>query len=397
VSSSFDAATDALAQHENLTRIKKLLIYVCQSVWENDPSRLDYFDLRSLVYHLLELAPSREQLRSRLDTFVRTLSKADEYMHIADTIYRQLEPLCVQEPRYQTQQDIQRYHLAAQQLRQDIDPIRIKKVLYCAYTRTWENDPAILSQIDLESLLQNLHALIPTRETLNFTLNGIVQTLNRQDYYIPIVQRIQSILAPIYTEDSTEHTQVLPAAAPARTQAPPARATKLAAPLPPPVPPRPAAAPSAAPMPASPTRPKVLDAANLMDVRLQVMKYSNPLRAKVLLFTTLFRPLSAGHRAWGVLKTHELDTLIREAFAAFKTEDELQIKLQRAAESMVESEHYVQAAGAILRALKPYYPAVTSAESDGPASAGGPDTDINDQEWTVSSSFPPTSSGEFSS
>jgi len=402
VQPSFDAAIDALSRHENLTRIKKLLIYTCQSVWESDPYRLEYFDLRSLVYHLLQLAPSREQLRIRLDTFVRTLSKADEYTFVADVIYQHLESLCVLETREAGQGDRQRYYQVAQQLRQDPEQVRIKKILYCAQTRTWENDPAILSQVDLETLLQDLHALIPNPETLAFTLNGIVQTLNRQEYYLPIVQRLQETLASLYVEgaiaeEPSEQTQVMMSpVTPACTEPPtginpPTRPPTQ--PLPQPAAPPPPVAPASAPPTRPVSRTKTLDIANLMDVRLQVMKYSNPLRAKVLLFSTLFRPLGAEHRSWEVLKTHELDTLILEAFRAFKTESELRLKLQQMAKTMPEPEHYNQAAGAILRALKPYY-GTTLGSDDGATRSGDPDTGIHArQEWTAPNPASPRRSG----
>ncbi|MBD1912982.1 MULTISPECIES: hypothetical protein [unclassified Leptolyngbya] len=390
--SPFDAAVDALSQHECLTRIKKLLIYTCQSVWESDPYRLDYFDLRSLVYQLLQLAPSREQLRSRLDTFVRTLSKVDEYTHVADIIYSQLEPLCVHQPsgplkgdsRWQSKADRQRYRTVARQLLQDPEQVRIKKILYCAQTRTWENDPGVLSQIDLEALLQDLHSLLQTPEALALNLNAIVQTLNRQEQYIPIAQRTQRILAPLFAEEAPEQTRVMPAASPQTVAPAPSKAQRSPAPPPPPPPPR--ATAISPPAPSFKPAVKVLDTANLMDVRLQVMKYSNPLRAKVLLFSTLYRPLGPEPRSWEVLHSHELDTLLLEAFRAFRDDSELRLKLQQTAEALAESEHYIQAAGAILRALKPYYaPKTSSATSpEEPVSAGGPNTSISkQQEWTV--------------
>lgn len=393
--SSFDVAVDALSQHESLTRIKKLLIYACQSVWESDPYRLEYFDLRNLVYQLLQLAPTREQLRSRLDTFVRTLSKVDEYTYIADVIYNQLESLCIHQPtgplkadsRWKSKAERQRYRTVAQQLLQDPEQVRIKKILYCAQTHTWENDPGILSQIDLEALLQDLHSLMQTPEALALNINAIVQTLNRQEQYIPIAQRIQRILAPLFAEPASEQTQVIAASSPHGVAPAPTQTRRSPPPPPPPSPPPRATARSSLPPTPQPSG-KLLDAANLMDVRLQVMKYTNPLRAKVLLFSTLYRPLGDEPRAWEVLKSHELDTLILEAFRAFKADGELRLKLQRTAEAMLEPEPYVQAAGAILRALKPYV-AETAVLPEGPVSAGGPATDVPDRrEWTVSQ-FPP--------
>lgn len=357
--SSFDAAISALAHDENLTRIKKLLIYACKSVWESEPYRLEYFDLRSLVTELLQLAPTQQQLRTRLDTFVRTLSKADEYTRIAELIYAHLQPLCAATapPAVSTQQVI--YQVLASQLLQEPEQVRIKKLIYCACTHVWENNPEALSQMNLADLLEHLHQQNLAPQALSDTLSGVVQSLNRQAHYVPIAQRVQAVLQPLYQPEPAEQTHVLTGATSNFTEpAPSSSGTQLNAPVgsrpprplppPPPPPPRP---------PSRPLRPaKPLDLANLMDVRLEVMKYSNPLRTKALLFAVVYRPLGSDVRTWLVLRDHTLDVLLQQVFQSFQSYGALEANLGRVAQSLADPEIYTQSAGAVLQALKLYYP-----------------------------------------
>lgn len=359
--SSFDAAISALAHDENLTRVKKLLIYACKSVWESEPYRLEYFDLRSLVMELLQLAPSQQQLRTRLDTFVRTLSKADEYTLIAELIYTHLQPLCAATAPavVSTQQAI--YQTLASQLLQEPEQVRIKKLIYCACTHVWENNPEALSQMNLADLLEHLHQQNLAPQTLSDTLSGVVQSLNRQAQYIPIAQRVEAVLLPLYQPEAAEQTHVLTGATSNFTEpAPSSSDTQLNAPVGSPLP-RPLPLP---PPPPPPPRPpthllrqaKPLDLANLMDVRLDVMKYSNPLRTKALLFAVVYRPLGSDFRTWLVLRDHTLDVLLQQVFQSFQSYGALEANLGRVANSLADPEIYTQAAGAVLQALKLYYP-----------------------------------------
>lgn len=371
--SSFDAAIAALSHDENITRIKKLLIYACKSVWESEPYRLEYFDLRSLVTELLQLAPTHQQLRTRLDTFVRTLSKVDEYTRIADIIYTHLQPLCVAEVPPTPSNQSQIYQTLATQLLQESEQVRIKKLIYCACTHVWGNNPEALSQMNLADLLEHLYQHNRTPQELAETLNGVVRSLNRQTHYVPIAQRIQQLLQPLYEQEPVEQTQVVSAAATPSTQFLPSAATALNQPIgaavPPPPPP-----PSVKPPPPPPPRQvKTLDLAGLMDVRLEVMKYSNPLRAKALLFAIAYHPLGTDYRTWQVLRNHTLDTLLRRVFQSFRSYDELSATLERAASALPEPEAYTQVAGAVLQALKPYYPdpaQQAKQDSDSPTTAG---------------------------
>ena len=48
----------AFAQDQNLSRIKKLLLFACTHIWENNPQRLEQADLPDLLQQLMAIAPN---------------------------------------------------------------------------------------------------------------------------------------------------------------------------------------------------------------------------------------------------------------------------------------------------------------------------------------------------
>jgi len=83
----------ALEQEQNLLRIKKLMLYLCDRRWENNASALNNLNTENLVRQLYQIAPAGKQLEEALGSVVRTLSKPAEYGAIAHTILRHMAPL----------------------------------------------------------------------------------------------------------------------------------------------------------------------------------------------------------------------------------------------------------------------------------------------------------------
>ncbi|HBE30097.1 MAG TPA: hypothetical protein DD990_01775, partial [Cyanobacteria bacterium UBA11368] len=82
---------------------------------------------------------------------------------------------------------------------------RMKKLIYCACKKAWENDPEMLAQLSLKDLLKELLDLSPTIEHLTVALNSVVKQLNKQAEYSLVANAIISELGKIYpdTEEST--------------------------------------------------------------------------------------------------------------------------------------------------------------------------------------------------
>ncbi len=349
VRSPLDQVIQGLSHDPNLPRIKKLLIYSCRQTWETAPNQLSQYDLSCLVQELCQPHASLEHIKTRLYHLVKTLSKPAEYTLIANALIYHLEPLYLEnsenlaDPATQVVHGWPDYATVAHQLEQDVDVLRVRKLIYAACRQTWENDPAVLSQTPLAELVQELYRLTSTPQTLDAILNGIVCTLNRQVEYRQIAQRIAIACSSLYPSHAESTQSLLSPAAP--TPSPPAASVPTGSlPLP---------SPTHSPVSAaiSPPAPS-----NLFDLRLEIMKYANPLRAKVLLFSVLHGSMEYTSPMWDMLKAEGLDELLSQLFHQYPIFAELQTKLPSTAQRLPERDTYSHVSDVILRAIKPCYP-----------------------------------------
>ncbi len=378
-------------EQDQSLRIKKLLVYTCKNIWESDSYRLDYFDVSSLVRELMQLAPTAEHLEGRLNQAVASLSKAAEYRLVAQAILAQVSLLyptvAARTEAVETVNLAPEVVAAAAALEAEAEHHRMKKLLYSACRQLWENDPVVLGQVQMGELVQEVRSLAADLPTLTQALESIVASLNRRAEYTQIAQRVVEAIAPLYPDDS-------PSAAPASADAPAGTAIALGRPLPPPskmgrgADAEPHAAPpplrsSASPVPKCPPQhpddPKAAghetagheaialslrsqgrspDAATLIDLRLEVMNYCNPLRAKVLLYSALHTPLPPQVDTWEVLRTHDLASLLQALVQRYSSYAVLQTQIQQTAELLEPTDVYQQAASAIFRAVRSLYPGV---------------------------------------
>jgi len=102
-------------------------------------------------------------------------------------------------------------------------------------------------------------------------------------------------------------------------------------------------------------RQALIDKLELFDLRLEIMKYVNPLRAKILIFSVLNDNTQSTNENFAVLRTQELDDLLRDLLTVYKTYPDLEVKLKASAKRLHESSEYIQATSAIVKAIKPIY------------------------------------------
>ena len=91
------------------------------------------------------------------------------------------------------------------------------------------------------------------------------------------------------------------------------------------------------------------------DLRAQVMKFTNPLAAKILVFSIVYHRFDIGGQDWPMLQTHSLDELLETLFQQYPTIAELEDKLYDTAKSLQHSERYLEPAGAIVQSIRPFY------------------------------------------
>jgi len=360
----YDQIAHKLEQGEHSDRIKKLLFYVCHSRWENDLHRLQSIHLSTLIADLHRLAPTLEQLRSTLDRFVQTLSKQAEYSLIANKIisallhlYNTEEEVPAQPAHHLTslaqlpaplpESSISKgsidelsneqnhlYNEVVRGLGWDPNLLRIKKLILYACWQQWESDPVKLDGINLGILVRELHRLAPKLQQLQTTLTTVVDALNKQAEYRPIAQTIISKFSCLYPSESavaaTAECNSPAVCDPASSQA---------------------ATPPKSQLASIPQHQRI----NLFDYRLGIMKYANPLRAKILILSALHDDFRFTNQDWLNLKLYELDGLLRQLLFTCKTYTDLEALLYGAARRLQEPEETVQTATAVVQCLRSFY------------------------------------------
>lgn len=309
MSDEFAFVVSQLDQDANALRIKKLLLYVCKNWWENDVTRLSAISLRSLIEEIRQTHPTFEYLRSRLIQLVSTLNKSAEYFPIANTIATTLEILYKQDTTVVSVPEPQ--DPIVQKLENEVHLIRIKKLLICVCRKYWEANPKVIEQIDLKELIDELVELHPTIDQLRSSLAATVKTLNKPIEYSLIAGIILGEVEARYGEASSP--------------------------------------------PAESETGEELGTIDLFDVRLEILKYANPLQTKILLFSLAYYLFEFREQDWLNLKLYSFDGLLRTVLSQTASIEDLQQKLQSKAQQLRESDLYIEIVPIVTRALKSKY------------------------------------------
>ncbi|HEY9656724.1 MAG TPA: adenylate/guanylate cyclase domain-containing protein, partial [Crinalium sp.] len=366
----------------NGTRIKKLAFYVCRRVWETDQNKLDGLRLQDLIAELHQSMPTLERLTIATNSCVQTLSKQAEYALIANALISKLQRLYsvadqapapvlptidlpqrakalapledapIAEPPPSAEPSplvepppsadaLALYVAIAQRLELEPNLLRIKKLLFYVCYRQWESDTAKLEDLNLESLIQEVHQLTRTSSQLEAAFKAVVKTLNKQEEYREIAQTIVTSLGRLYPDyQEIEPPPALPTVATPQQE----MLEALAVPE-----------EKRSPIQPEPPRPSQDTPLSLFDFRLGIMKYANPLQAKILLFSALYEDFGFTNQDWSALKQHDLDSLLRRLLGICKTYTDLEACLFTAARRSSEPTQTVQTAEAIIKCLRSFY------------------------------------------
>ncbi len=368
-------AVNALMAHEQAIRVKKLIFAIYQQAWENDPAVLNQFDLRTLIMALQDRYPIAGDLELQLQRVVLGLNHQGVYAEVAALILRTVHPWYVRTLKPTTEELEnestvltvrsleERCASAAQQLNQQADGLRLRKLLYCLAHNTWENDNAVLEQVDLPCLIQQVFQATPQIQDLRYHLGRIVGRLNRRREYTRLANILIQVLQPIYAttamqlsvlpsrdvqDSAPEHTVVTPM--PTQILSGEREVTTLQAAAPPLA--HQGIAVSGAGIGYRPVR----DRRVLFDLRVDIAQYANPLRAKILLHSCLHGPFSYTSQDWLTLKRTTLEDLLHSIFEYCPSYADLESKLTIMAHCLGQSEEILPVADSITRAIRAYYP-----------------------------------------
>lgn len=376
-------AVSQLEQDPQYRRIKKLIFGTYQGVWENEPKVLAQFNLEMMLGQLQQRHHTLISLEKALQMMASKLNHQESYLAITETILKVLEPVYDQPettgaaPLVRSKSLQEYYQQAAQSLMQHSDRQRIKKLLYAILHSAWENDPAALALHTMAELIVEVHQLAPTEGDLSYHLERIIKCLNRKARYTQLALVVAEALHPLYV--STQPKVSEPAAVPdpqsddqGFTEFHPDATSALgedgitsvtnwvsleasdeqtcAH-----VQRRPSVSETAA-SDGKPVTVQPRDRVNLYHLRLEIMRYTNPLRAKILLLSTVRSPFTANRQDWLTLKSKSLDDLLQATFEYCQTFSDLESKLTIMCHCVENVGENVQTAGAILQAMKPFYP-----------------------------------------
>ncbi|MEE3715570.1 serine/threonine-protein kinase [Tumidithrix elongata RA019] len=359
---STEKVCEELEKFEDLVRAKKLLCLVCTGILENDINRLNNFTLAELVEDIYDQNPTPEQLKNSLVESVKILnvSRRKQYLYIAKIIFNAVVKL-YENPDFRpssksTQSFSQKsldtqarlkspYFQVSQELESDSNHLRIKKLILYACRDVWEHDVNRLNQIELVDLLTEIIEFTPTLRQLEASLFEVVNTLSKPIEYSAIVNIIIDKLQKVYSLNQDVVATNLHVNS---------KNDLVAAELP-------MLAPDYEIQAGFDDKQKFnLDLlADLFDLRLELIRFANPLRTKILLFSTLHYPFFIGKNDWSDIRTQTLDNLLRALFCSYPTEFEAEKKLIQVAHSLEEPEQYGQVIRYIVRAVKPLYSKLT--------------------------------------
>ena len=374
---------DDLSHSPEAKRAKKLVFYVSQRYWESDFSIVDNYSFESLLELLYESNPTLEDLKALLYQAVNTLNRKGVYVKIAQFIYKRMSKIYTEDAHTISSASSNQGNELEPEL---IDRIsenieyheespRIKKLIFAACKQYWENDINVIEMYDLRELLLELHELYPNPKRLKKALDKIVSSINRQNFYSFIADMIIGELTYLYKHEPTEiraeeneeedtklirakkpvssseiskETQIVIDSveeAPTPTKEEESLSIKQGTDV------EPSAIPEGQILP-------WLKVDSLFDLKQEIMQYTNPLRAKVMLFYTVYQ-IDPYEQHWSIVRTCSLDDLLIKLFQQYgndlKVVEQYLLQTANAHIEGLEVQENVQTASALVECIKHFY------------------------------------------
>ncbi len=332
----FDQVTEKLNQQDNVNEIKQIILFICLQKWEVELQKLQKINLKGLLQELIELTGTISELNA---LFQDTLSDLDpHYLGVGALILSTIDCLY---PDYQPlPQNI--YEEVAQSLTDpNKDILRIKKLVFhvCRYDLP---DQYIAS---FSEAIQAVQQLYPNLETLR---NRLKLAIANKPEYNEVVDMVVDELSAIYPTRSvagaTSTESILAVSNTADHGA------NLLIPF---IDSNDGVADDNK-IDQRSINQKIADL-DLFDLRLEIIKYLSPLRAKILIFSTLNNVAESTNESISAIRTFELDDLLRDLFYAYRSPKQLEIELKNTAKQFKDVDEYEQAATVIMNAVRSIY------------------------------------------
>jgi hypothetical protein len=371
-----------LSRSQEAKRAKKLIFYVSQRYWEADFAIVNSYSFEALLASLYENNPTLDDLKALLYQAVNTLNRKEVYVKIAKYVYQRMSPLYNKEGSSLPSEDNNQNNefesdlldRIAENIEYHEESPRIKKLIFAACKQYWENDINVIEMYDIKELLLELYQLYPNPKRLKKALENIVSTINRQNFYSFIADTIVGELTYLYKHETVEvtkdtgneeETQLIKAKAKNKNQESSpitinqevetsietAEETQDESDL------DLSGSIIASDVPEGQVIPW-LKLENLFDLKHEIMQYTNPLRAKIMLFYAMYQ-IDISEQHWSIVRTCTLDDLLIRMFQQYgKDIKTIENNLMSVANSSIEGlevDDNAQTVSAIVESVKHFY------------------------------------------
>jgi len=313
-----DQAINSFEENPESLRIRKFIFCLGTNRWENDSDLLNQVSLKNLIQNFLSSTSNVQELEYFVYGMVKRLNRPDIYQPIADLIVENLTELyavtddseetniTTQDPRFILSRIIEN-------IESNPEKVRIKKLIFAACKKEWENDLIVIERLTLEQLILETKSNYTSAENLSKTLNKISENLNKPGLYLAISNVIVQEMTPLYLME-----QNLPKQGKSnRAESVETSILKLAF--------------------TEKEENKQVESSNknvsfgpnpfVAAIKLELIQNANPLRVKILIYSIVEQPWDHTTQDWTILKTYKLYDLLSNLFSSQKSlpqiEDEL--------------------------------------------------------------------------
>ncbi|MCA2653882.1 hypothetical protein [Microcystis sp. M061S2] len=385
----FNEVVRYLDSHEEKLRIKKLIFCICKKYWENDPNILDGVAMEDLVKELVQLKTSKEQLTFSVYKLVKSLNRPEVYAGVATVIIEQISKLYsgiaaaydtqlsplepAVNPRFTAvnnavnNEEDNSLRQVVSSLENHLETERIQKLMFAACKNRWENDRSVINNYGLKNIVLELRQNNPDFLSLRQTLNQIAENINKKALYLALADIILTQLEPLYNtnndykeEDNESKSEIFndqmvhldddcdssaktASFSSSRTRSKPVDFASSRMELP-------FAEPAF--LNNNPSNSPQIPAYDPFEIRLEILHYANPLRAKILIFSLLFYPWDQSSQDWLTLRSYTLEDLLQQLIQSGKSLKDIEIQLYNIAHNQMDKDANVQTAGILLQALQ---------------------------------------------
>ena len=394
----FNDVVRYLDSHEEKLRIKKLIFCICKKYWENEPNILNGVAMEDLVKELVQIKTNKEQLTFSVYKLVKTLNRPQVYLGVATVIIEQISQLYSNiaaaydnqllpvEPEVNPSFTTVNNDVNNEEdnlLRQVVSGIenhretaRIQKLMFAACKNRWENDQAVINNYGLKNIVLELQRNNPNFLSLRQTLRQVAENINKKALYLALADIILTQLEPLYNtnndykeEDNESKSEIFndqmvhlnddcdssaktASFSSSRTRSKPVdfASSSIAISEPQVRMELPFAEPAF--LNNNPSNSPQIPAYDPFEIRLEILHYANPLRAKILIFSLLFYPWDQSSQDWLTLRSYTLEDLLQQLIQSGKSLKDIEIQLYNIAHTQMDRDANVQTAGILLQALQ---------------------------------------------